>query len=200
MKPRLGVVAGLLCALILGACSLPSSVQRTPSGPADGSSRGGRTPSGTDDASSAGSPSGSRGGTGSSSAGPRPGEGGRSAPIPDRAITISGRCVQTEDDGFREDATLVVSNNLVKSVAWQLWVGKRGGCTFRQEEFRQTQHRPHIEMTAVDGSGCKLLVWQDPRRITLAHNGCQRRCSPGIYEEAWPVMFDPASGSCSKED
>lgn len=106
----------------------------------------------------------------------------------------------TEDDGFREDATLVVRSNVVQTVAWQLWVGKRGGCTFRQEEFRQTQQRPHIEMTAVDGSGCKLLVWQDPRRITLAHNGCQRRCSPGIYEEAWPVMFDPATGACSKED
>ena len=128
----------------------------------------------------------------------RPGD--RSTPIPDRGISLNGRCIQTEEDGFREDATLTVRNNEVQSVAWQLWVGKRGSCTFRQADFRQTQSRPHIELSALDGSGCKLIVWQDPRRITLAHNGCQKRCSPGIYEEAWPVMFDPASGACAKTD
>ncbi len=126
--------------------------------------------------------------------------GDKSAPIPDRVISLNGRCTQTEEDGFREDATLLVRNNEVRTIAWQLWVGKRGSCTFKQAEFKQTQARPHIELSALDGSGCKLIVWQDPRRVTLAHNGCQKRCSPGIYEEAWPVMFDPASGFCAKTD
>lgn len=126
--------------------------------------------------------------------------GDKSAPIPDRIISLSGRCVQSEEDGFREEATLVVRSNEVQNVAWQLWVGKRGSCSFKQADFKQTQFRPHIELTAVDGSGCKLIVWQDPRRVTLAHNGCQKRCSPGVYEEAWPVMFDPANGACAKTD
>ncbi len=126
--------------------------------------------------------------------------GDKSAPIPDRVISLNGRCTQTEEDGFREDATLTVRNNEVQTIAWQLWVGKRGSCNFKQADFKQTQMRPHIELSALDGSGCKLVVWQDPRRVTLAHNGCQKRCSPGIYEEAWPVMFDPASGFCAKTD
>ncbi|MCY1293890.1 hypothetical protein D9M70_431630 [compost metagenome] len=48
-----------------------------------------------------------------------------------------------------------------------------------------------------EDSGCKLMVWQDPRRVTLAHANCQQRCTPGIYEQAWPVMFEPGSGGCA---
>ena len=35
------------------------------------------------------------------------------------------------------------------------------------------------------------------RRVTLAHNHCETHCTPGIYEQAWPVLFDPKSGACA---
>jgi hypothetical protein len=120
------------------------------------------------------------------------------APIADRPINVDGRCAQVEDDGFREQATLRVRDNQVQALSWQLWVGRRGSCSFEQADFSQTRRRPHIEMLARDGSGCRLLVWQDPRRVTLAHAGCERRCTAGIYDQAWPVMFDPASGGCAR--
>ena len=120
------------------------------------------------------------------------------APIADRAIDLNGDCVQADEAGFRERATLQVRESVVQALSWQLWVGKRGSCHFEQAEFRQTKRHPHIEMVARDGSGCRLLVWQDPRRVTLAHNGCERYCTPGIYEQAWPVMFDPGSGRCAR--
>lgn len=150
-----GCVAAALAAMLLGACSTPTSVDGTssPSGP---------------------------------------------APIADRPIDLDGRCAQTDETGFREEATLRVSGSVVQSLSWRLWVGKRGGCSFEQSDFRQTRRGPHIEMVARDGSGCRLMVWQDARRITLAHSGCERRCTPGVYEQAWPVMFDPRSGSCAR--
>lgn len=129
----------------------------------------------------------------------RPGAPARPTPIPDRAIDLNGRCAQTEEDGFREDATLRVRDNVVQSLSWRLWVGSRGSCSFDQAEFRQTRLRPHVELLARDGSGCKLMVWQDPRRVTLAHAGCERRCTAGIYEQAMPVMFDPATGGCARQ-
>lgn len=124
----------------------------------------------------------------------------RPGPIADRPIDLDGRCAQAEEDGFREDATLLVRANEVRAMSWQLWVGRRGSCRFEQADFRQVRSRPHIELLARDGSGCKLMVWQDPRRITLAHAGCQRRCTGGIYDQAWPVMFDPRSGACARTD
>jgi hypothetical protein len=119
-------------------------------------------------------------------------------PIADRAITLNGRCVQTEEDGFHEDATLQMRDNEVQALSWQLRVGRKGSCRFEQADFRQTQRRPHAELIARDGSGCKLMVWQDQRRVTLAHANCERHCTAGIYDDAWPVMFDPQSGACAK--
>ncbi|MGE0804893.1 MAG: hypothetical protein AB7L76_05025 [Burkholderiaceae bacterium] len=127
-----------------------------------------------------------------------PGGPSRPTPIADRPINLDGHCAQTEDDGFRENARLLVRASEVQALSWQLQVGRRGSCRFEQADFQQTQRRPHIEMRARDGSGCRLLIWQEPRRITLAHNGCESRCTAGIYDQAWPVMFDPGSGRCAR--
>ncbi|AQV92363.1 hypothetical protein BJN34_00455 [Cupriavidus necator] len=132
---------------------------------------------------------------------PLPGGLGRPAPpapIASRDIDLAGDCRRTEEDGFREDAQLRVSSNSVQQLSWKLWVGKRGSCSFNLADFRQVQKKPHIELRANDGSACKLMVWQDPRRVTLAHANCQQRCTPGIYEEAWPVMFEPGTGACAR--
>ena len=123
--------------------------------------------------------------------------GGPPAPIPDRAIDLSGRCVQTEEDGFREQATLTVRDNRVDALSWQLWVGRRGSCRFELGDFRQVRSRPSIELAARDGGSCRLMVWQEPRRVTLAHAGCENHCTPGVYDEAWPVMFEPGTGACA---
>jgi len=123
--------------------------------------------------------------------------GGRPTPIPDRPIDLAGYCAQTEEDGFREQARLTVRDNRVDELSWQIWVGRRGSCRFELAEFRQVRSRPSIELAARDGGSCRLMVWQDPRRVTLAHAGCENRCTPDVYEEAWPVMFEPGTGACA---
>lgn len=128
---------------------------------------------------------------------PGTGSGRGPAPIPDRAINLDGACSQREDDGFREQARLRVVDNRVEALDWQLWVGRKGSCRFQLSQFRQTKSRPHVELTERDGSGCRLLVYQAPERITLAHAQCQRHCTGGVYDEAWPALFDPSSGSCA---
>jgi hypothetical protein len=118
--------------------------------------------------------------------------------VPDSGpITLLGDCSQTDEDGFREQARLDVRQGAVRTLDWRIWVGGKGACTFGLDEFQQTRTRPHIELVARDRSGCKLLVYQDPRRVTLAHAGCEQRCTNGIHEQAWPVMFDPRSGACA---
>ena len=119
-------------------------------------------------------------------------------PVPESGpLTLRGNCSQADEDGFREQARLDVTEGKVRALDWKIWVSRRGTCSFRLDEFQQTKLRPHIELQARDRSGCKLLVYQDPRRVTLAHAGCERRCTNGVYEQAWPVMFDPRSGGCA---
>jgi hypothetical protein len=112
-------------------------------------------------------------------------------------LSLQGSCSQVDDDGFREQARLDVEQGAVRALDWQIWVGRKGTCSFRLDQFRQTKSRPHIELQALDRSGCKLVIYQDPRRVTLGHAGCERSCTNGIHEEAWPVMFDPRSGGCA---
>ena len=122
----------------------------------------------------------------------------RPGPIAERTIQLAGRCNQTDEDGFGEDATVDVRDNRVVALSWHLKIGRRGSCRFEFKDFRQVQTRPHIELSARNGSGCKLMIWQEPRRVTLAHAGCQAWCTPGVYEKAWPTMFDPSSGGCAR--
>lgn len=200
------IAAGLL-ALALAACAMPGGrvpppvVPSTSAGTAAGSPSSGAPSPGASSAAAA--PSGPSAGakpSGPIAAAKPSGGRGRPAPIADRRIDLDGRCTQVEEDGFREEASLLVRDNEVRSLAWQLWVGRKGSCRFDHADFRQTRSAPHIELLARDGSGCKLMVWQDPRRVTLAHAGCQKRCSGGIYDQAWPVMFDPKSGACARTD
>jgi hypothetical protein len=189
--PGLRATAGaLVVAALLAACATPSQ----PPAPISSAGRPAPAAGGGAAAGPATPP-----GAATRPAAPAPGP-ARPGPIADRPIDVDGRCAQTEEDGFREDATLLVRANEVRAMSWQLWVGRRGSCRFEHADFRQVRSRPHIELLARDGSGCKLMVWQDPRRITLAHAGCQRRCSGGIYDQAWPVMFDPRSGACARTD
>lgn len=130
----------------------------------------------------------------SAKAPPRP---RRGQPIPEAPVSIDARCSQTEKDGYREDARLHAVDGDVKLMAWNLWVGSKGYCGFVAEQFRQVKSRPHAELLALDGSGCKLMVWQTPDRVTLAHAGCAKYCVGDVYEQAWPVMFDLARGGCA---
>ncbi len=114
-----------------------------------------------------------------------------------RGINLVGSCKQTEVDGFAEDAQVKILDGEVQSLVWKIKIGRKGSCAFDGTAFRQTKTSPSIEMLARDGSGCRLLMWSDSRRITLAHNGCTKSCTAGVYDKAWPVMFDPRSGGCA---
>ncbi|WP_231907997.1 hypothetical protein [Cupriavidus sp. USMAHM13] len=119
-------------------------------------------------------------------------------PIPQRDIELAGECRRTEEDGFHEEALMRVAHNAVEVLIWNVQAGRHGTCHFDLREFHQVRQTPHVELQAVDGSACKLMVWQDPRRITLAFAQCESHCTPGAYEHAWPVLFDPESGSCAQ--
>jgi hypothetical protein len=121
------------------------------------------------------------------------------APIAERGIDLDGNCSQRDDDGFQEQARLKVRGNQVEALSWRIVVGRRGECRFELPAFRQVRSRPHIELAARDGSACRLMVWRDERRITLAHANCAASGQPrGIDDEAWPAMFDPRTGGCAR--
>lgn len=132
-------------------------------------------------------------------AGPAPQASGRPHVVSGRRnIQLAGRCNQVDVDGFGENVILDVRDSTVVALNWTIRVGRKGSCSFPGGDFYQVRSRPHIELRSRDGSGCKLMIWQDPRRITLGHTGCERWCQPAsIADEAFPAMFDPRTGGCA---
>lgn len=118
-------------------------------------------------------------------------------PIAEQAVSLNGRCEGTGQTGLRESSALTVTANTVRALSWQVDGGPRGQCRFDLADFRQTRSRPHIELAARSGTGCRLMIWRDPRHITLSHAGCERQCPSGLLADALPVIFDPVSGGCA---
>ena len=86
-------------------------------------------------------------------------------------------------------------------MTWRARAGRKGQCSFALNDFYQTKDAPHIELSSRSRGACKLMIYQEPRRVTLAHANCQSFCSPrSVADEAWPVMFNPQTGGCARLD
>jgi hypothetical protein len=118
-------------------------------------------------------------------------------PIAERPIELDARCQSIGQTGLQESSRLAVQAGTVRALFWQVDGGARGQCRFELDAFRQTRARPHIELVSREGSGCKLMIWRDPRHITLSHAGCEQLCSGALLADALPVIFDPAQGGCA---
>ncbi len=123
--------------------------------------------------------------------------GTRLAPIADRPIDLDARCRSIGQTGLRESSRLAVRASEVRELSWQIDGGPRGQCHFELDQFRQVRARPHIELLSRDGSGCKLMIWRDPRHIALSHAGCERICNGALLSDALPVLFDLDRGHCA---
>lgn len=118
-------------------------------------------------------------------------------PIADRPITLDARCDGTGPTGLVESARLHVTASRVQALAWRIDGGARGRCQFDFIDFDQRQARPHIELISRKAPSCKLMIWRDPRHVTLSHAGCERVCPAAVLSDALPIIFDPASGGCA---
>ena len=114
---------------------------------------------------------------------------------------FAGSCHQKDIDGFAEDADLRVQGGQVTALTWRAKAGRKGQCSFDLRDFNQVKNGPHIELASRSRGACKLMIYQEPRRVTLAHANCQSFCSPrSVADEAWPVMFNPQTGGCARLD
>ena len=114
---------------------------------------------------------------------------------------FAGSCHQKDIDGFAEDADLRVQGGQVTALTWRAKAGRKGQCSFDLRDFNQVKNGPHIELASRSRGACKLMIYQEPRRVTLAHANCQSFCSPrSVADEAWPVMFNPQTGRCARLD
>jgi hypothetical protein len=119
------------------------------------------------------------------------------APIPDRALKIQADCTSRDERGYAEAIKLSVANGLVSQFEARITVPKRGSCSFRLADFRQTRSAPHVELVARSGSRCATRMWYQQNRFTVAFSDCIEMCTPrGTADYIWPIELRLSDGAC----
>lgn len=120
----------------------------------------------------------------------------RPGPIPVRAINVATTCSFHDETGYAGSLTLKVEDALVREFVADVAIPKRGICRFNLKAFRQTQTLPTVELSHRQGA-CKVRVWEQGERVTVAFDTCSRMCSGDAWPYLWPILNDRRDGSCA---
>lgn len=121
--------------------------------------------------------------------------GRKRGPIPTRALNVAADCTFKDETGYRGVMKLKVADAQVRTFEARVDIPGRGACRFDLRDFRQTASMPNVALSA-QRSRCIVRMWEQGRRVTVAFNNCQDRCSGKAYSYLWPIMADAQTGSC----
>lgn len=121
--------------------------------------------------------------------------GRKRGPIPTRALNVAADCAFKDETGYRGAMKLKVADAQVRTFEARVDIPGRGTCRFDLRDFRQTASMPNVALSA-QRSRCIVRMWEQGRRVTVAFNNCQDRCSGRAYSYLWPILADVQTGSC----
>lgn len=119
------------------------------------------------------------------------------APMPERPLNVRTSCNFRDPNGYRGRLDLRVVDSAVKRLSAEINVPRRGSCRFDMRDFRQADLRQAVLATARPEDMCKVRIWQQDSRITIAFPDCRTHCSGESFDYVWPILVDTATGKCS---
>lgn len=117
-------------------------------------------------------------------------------PLPERPLNARAKCNFRDETGYRGRLNLAVKGARVEHFDARIDMPNRGSCNFRLADFRQTEGQPTVVLAA-RGSDCKVSLWEQGDRVTVAFRDCREECSGSSAEYLWPILVDNRKGSCS---
>lgn len=119
------------------------------------------------------------------------------APIPDRPLNVKTRCNFRDHTGYRGRLDLQVKDSGVRRLVAEINIPRQGICRFDMKDFRQADGGSVMLATARSGDECKVRIWEQENRVTVAFRDCQSQCSGESFDYLWPILVDARSGKCS---
>ncbi|MDP1526965.1 MAG: hypothetical protein Q8M20_14215 [Rhodocyclaceae bacterium] len=117
-------------------------------------------------------------------------------PIKTRPLNAKASCGFRDPSGYRGRLKLDVKEASVNRFEASVDVPKKGSCSFNLKDFQQTDHLPNVVLAAKKGD-CKVSLWEQEHRVTVAFRDCRAECSGNSVEYLWPILVDNQKGSCS---
>ena len=113
-----------------------------------------------------------------------------------RPIDLTMRCAARDERRHTVQADVDVRAGQVRYLRARV-AQPRGACEFALPDFEQTRVLPSIELLARDGSGCRLLMWEQGPQVVLGYDNCAAYCAPQtVFSDALPILFDLRVGRC----
>ncbi|KAA3653116.1 MAG: hypothetical protein DWQ11_09245 [Proteobacteria bacterium] len=111
-------------------------------------------------------------------------------------IELAMRCAARDERRHTVQADVEVRDGRVRYLRARV-AQPRGACEFALPDFEQTRVLPSIELLARDGSGCRLLLWEQGPQVVLGYDNCAQYCQPQtVFSDALPILFDLRVGRC----
>jgi hypothetical protein len=117
-------------------------------------------------------------------------------PIPDRPLNVKTNCSFRDQTGYRGRLDIQVKEADVRRFRAEVNIPKRGTCRFDLKEFEQADKAP-VALAKTNGDECKVRVWEQQDRVTVAFRDCQAQCSGESFDYLWPILVDAKTGKCS---
>ena len=117
-------------------------------------------------------------------------------PISGRALNTRANCNFRDENGYRGQLDLAITDAKVEQLVARVDIPKRGSCNFNLTDFRQTESLPVVVLAARQ-SACKVSLWEQGEQVTMAFRDCHAECSGNSADYLWPILLDSRKGSCS---
>lgn len=117
-------------------------------------------------------------------------------PIIDRPLNVKTNCSFRDDTGYRGKLDIQVKDADVRRFRAEVNIPKRGMCRFDLKEFKQADKAP-VALAKTNGDECKVRVWEQQDRVTVAFRDCKAQCSGESFDYLWPILVDARTGKCS---
>jgi len=111
-----------------------------------------------------------------------------------KRLNLAHECRFKNITGYNGDTHLNVAESKVRHFDAHVNIPRRGRCNFENKDFTQVREAPHVELAAADG--CKIRMWEQGRKFTVAFADCKTHCSGNAADYLWPILVDKPSGKC----
>lgn len=117
-------------------------------------------------------------------------------PMPDRPLNVKTNCSFRDHTGYRGHLDLQVEDADVRRFRAEVNIPKHGACRFDLRDFQQAGTSP-VALAKAGGDECRVRVWEQQGRVTVAFRDCQAQCSGESFDYLWPILVDARTGKCS---
>ena len=113
-----------------------------------------------------------------------------------RPLNVRSKCSHRDAIGTTTKLDLLVKEAEVKTFSALVTMKGYGACSFKLQDFEQSEKLPQALLKHKSEAGCSVRLWEQGSKVTIAFNSCPKSCEGDAFSYLWPIMLEAKSGRC----